>query len=481
MYKGSTKRERREFMDEYLAYSRRVEVLNRGMGGTMFLMPLAACIDQKIVPQITENDWRDYFLSVREVQELDLDKVAKAMAFKMDTKLRDAESRVGRLLADFYDKVEQLDVAHLQSLKATVERELTREANQAYKSDVKSFCRWLVSLMDNFMLFESQLVVMDPKPEPNRPRQYGEKPRCQLPPKKAVSGAPARTPAMAATSAPYARGCLKCARRSAATPGPAVQKPHVAAVAAQNKKTDKKDKVIGAAVAADDVVEARAHRTLDCDISGLKATTLLDSSADQSVLSPTFLSRLEETGNFTSPVRQMEKLPSSLEEASLYPEEEQACFPQVTSDWSKENDQAVVRAKLKDKIIECRAAGCGEDFATALWALLLRYEDVFRLSLGRDPPVDVAPLRVTLKAGAEPVRCKARRYSKEQWDFMDKHVEELQAAGLCYRNPWSKLCSAPLIVKKPEANDFRMTVGVRPVNAHTERIIASFGRCRCWR
>ncbi|RLN79208.1 hypothetical protein DYB28_011095, partial [Aphanomyces astaci] len=118
MYKGSTKRERREFMDEYLAYSRRVEVLNRGMGGTMFLMPLAACIDQKIVPrvcahdfgksfeEITENDWRDYFLSVREVQELDLDKVAKAMAFKMDTKLRDAESRVGRLLADFYDKVE---------------------------------------------------------------------------------------------------------------------------------------------------------------------------------------------------------------------------------------------------------------------------------------------------------------------------------------------------------------------------------------
>ncbi|ETV98984.1 hypothetical protein H310_08457 [Aphanomyces invadans] len=36
-YKGSTKRERREFMDEYLAYSRRVEVLNRGMGGRWLL------------------------------------------------------------------------------------------------------------------------------------------------------------------------------------------------------------------------------------------------------------------------------------------------------------------------------------------------------------------------------------------------------------------------------------------------------------
>ncbi|RQM29351.1 hypothetical protein B5M09_008053 [Aphanomyces astaci] len=351
MYKGSTKRERREFMDEYLAYSRRVEVLNRGMGGTMFLMPLAACIDQKIVPrvcahdfgksfeEITENDWRDYFLSAREVQELDLDSVAKAMAsLKMDTKIRDAESRVGRLLADFYDKLEQLDVAHLpeqepkqsvkiltaairpSQLKATVERQLTREANKAYKSDVKSFCRWLVSLMDNFMLFESQLVAMDPKPEPNRPRQYGEKPRRQLPPKKADSGAPARAPAMTATSAPYARGCLKCGSEDhkvlkcpKCQPGEAqrlldqrFKKPHVAAVAAPDKKTDKKTKFIGAAVAANDVVEARAHRTLDCDINGLKATTLLDSGADQSVLSPTFLSRLEETGNFTSPVRQLD-------------------------------------------------------------------------------------------------------------------------------------------------------------------------------
>ena len=126
MYKGSTKREQREFMDEYLAYSRCVEVLNRGMGGTMFLMPLAACIDQKIVPRvcahdfgrlfedITEDDWRDYFLTAREVQELDLESVSRAMAtLKVDTKIRDAQSRVGRLLSDFYEKLEQLDVAHL--------------------------------------------------------------------------------------------------------------------------------------------------------------------------------------------------------------------------------------------------------------------------------------------------------------------------------------------------------------------------------
>ncbi|RHY37074.1 hypothetical protein DYB25_013455 [Aphanomyces astaci] len=93
-------------------------------------MLLAAYIDPKIVPrvcahdlgksfeEITENDWCDYFLSAREVQELDLDSVAKAMAsLKVDMKFCDAESRVGRLLADFYDKLEQLDVAHLPEKK----------------------------------------------------------------------------------------------------------------------------------------------------------------------------------------------------------------------------------------------------------------------------------------------------------------------------------------------------------------------------
>ncbi|RHY15302.1 hypothetical protein DYB36_014261, partial [Aphanomyces astaci] len=58
-------------------------------------------------------------------------------------------------------------------------------------------------------------------------------------------------------------------------------------------------------VFANDVVEVRVNRTLDCDINGLKAATLLDSGAYQSVLSPTFLSRLEETGYLPSPVRQL--------------------------------------------------------------------------------------------------------------------------------------------------------------------------------
>ncbi|KAH9120292.1 hypothetical protein AeMF1_007481, partial [Aphanomyces euteiches] len=165
------------------------------------------------------------------------------------------------------------------------------------------------------------------------------------------------------------------------------------------------------------------------------------------------------------------KPPVAPEEVALNIDEELSCFPQVGVDWSVDDDRAAVRAKLKEKVGECRAAGCDDSCAIELGKLLVKYEDVFRLKLGRDPPVKVGPLRVTLKADAKPVRCKARRYLKEQREFMAKHVDELQAAGLCYRNPRSKWCSAPLIVKKPEANEFRMTVDVRPVNAQTERIL----------
>ncbi|ETW06575.1 hypothetical protein H310_02792 [Aphanomyces invadans] len=101
-------------------------------------------------------------------------------------------------------------------------------------------------------------------------------------------------------------------------------------------------------------------------------------------------------------VETMNKPTSSPEEASLYPEEERAYFPDLKSGWLMEVDQMAVRAKLAEKVRDCEVARCGDDFATNLSKLLVRYEDIFRLTLGRDPPIDVAPLVVTLKQGAEP-------------------------------------------------------------------------------
>ena len=163
------------------------------------------------------------------------------------------------------------------------------------------------------------------------------------------------------------------------------------------------------------------------------------------------------------PERNVEMTP---EEENLHPWEETVCFPDAVED-----NASLVSQKILDKVAECRLAGCSPNYAEKLQRLLTKYADVFRLKLGRDPSVKVPPLIVNVRPGAIPVRCKARRYSLEQRQFMKTHVAELVKAGLVFRNPRSRWCSPPLIVKKPEANEFRMTVDVRAVNAQTERMV----------
>ncbi|ETV95092.1 hypothetical protein H310_11375 [Aphanomyces invadans] len=443
-YKGSTKRERREFMDEYLAYSRRVERAS--------IVPRVCAHDcGKSFDDITENDWRDYILSARAVQELDLDAATKTMAsLNMDTKIRDAESRVGRLLADFYEKLEQLDVPHLpeqepkqsvkiltaaiqpHQLKSTVERQLARETNKAYKLDVHSA------------------------------KMFGEKARRFVPTKKRDRDASVKTQSTTAAASSRGNGCLKCGsdehrvfKCPKVQPGEAqllldqrFKEPHGASSAASEKRDDAKCKINGTAVDPQDALVIDCPRTVACDVNGVTALALLDSGADQSltvdrevklrltfdttegtlvlsnlkcwlaamplkdglggvIVSRDVMARLGYCPQLLSAqtrqcaecvVETMNKPTSSPEEVSLYPEEERA--------W------------------------CGDDFVTQLPMLFVRYEDVFRLTLG-----------------AEPVR----------------------GAVLSY--PHSKWCSAPLIVKKPDANDFRVTVDVRPINAQTERIL----------
>ena len=158
------------------------------------------------------------------------------------------------------------------------------------------------------------------------------------------------------------------------------------------------------------------------------------------------------------------------EETKWSDEEELVCFPTMDTHGADE-DSAKVLAVLKAKVTDALSIGMTDDGAIELWKLLHQYADCFRLHLGRDPPVDMPPLEVRLKPDAVPVRCKSRRYPAEQREFMRKHVEELRAAGMCFRNPKSAWCSPPLVVKKQEAGALRMTVDVRAVNAQTERLV----------
>ncbi|RHY95767.1 hypothetical protein DYB31_008298 [Aphanomyces astaci] len=71
-------------------------------------------------------------------------------------------------------------------------------------------------------------------------------------------------------------------------------------------------------------------------------------------------------------------------------------------------------------------------------------------TFGRDPPVKVEPLKVRLKEGAVPVKSGLRRYPPTHMTFLEKHVWELERAGLVYRNTRSRCASAPRIVPKKD-------------------------------
>ena len=173
IYKGSTRKERRVFMDSYLSYARRLTVLNQGTGRELFLMPLAACVDHAVVARIceydlgkpfeevSEDDWRAYFQSACGTIRIDMEVVAQNMkSLAMNTKFADAESRVGRLLADFHAKLEEIDMTDLPEvepkacikilvaairptgLKVLIEKELQREGHGRLKKDVVQFTHW---------------------------------------------------------------------------------------------------------------------------------------------------------------------------------------------------------------------------------------------------------------------------------------------------------------------------------------------------
>ena len=111
-------------------------------------------------------------------------------------------------------------------------------------------------------------------------------------------------------------------------------------------------------------------------------------------------------------------------------------------------------------------ASCHQDFRK----LIFDYKDIFRIKLGNDPPVDVAPMTIEFDGKEKPVKVTTENlYSPEQLDFLKKKCEELVRAGYIYRNSSSKWACAPLIVPKQGTEKFRLTIDLRPINAQTKK------------
>jgi hypothetical protein len=66
-----------------------------------------------------------------------------------------------------------------------------------------------------------------------------------------------------------------------------------------------------------------------------------------------------------------------------------------------------------------------QDGVQSLRQLVTECKDVLRLKLGADPRVNVIPLVIKLRDGAEPVRMSARMYAPPQLKFMRHKIRDL--------------------------------------------------------
>ena len=170
-------------------------------------------------------------------------------------------------------------------------------------------------------------------------------------------------------------------------------------------------------------------------------------------------------------------------ERELIMETDEDCSPVIGISSDDEIDKAL-RKMVNDAVND----GMPGHMKDPVLKLVMKHKNVWRRSLGPDPPAKVTPLVTKLKAGAEPVRCKARRYSKEQSEYLHEITCQLKEHGLIYENYNCEWASPVLVVKKPVG--YRMTVDLRAVNAlceatiwpmpHLESIVRHLSSSKYW-
>jgi hypothetical protein len=79
-----------------------------------------------------------------------------------------------------------------------------------------------------------------------------------------------------------------------------------------------------------------------------------------------------------------------------------------------EVDMADVRKACTTLIKKTKEAGISTGGLERIRAMMKRYEDVFRVRMGPDPPAKIAPMVIKTRADARPVRATQRRYSQPQ-------------------------------------------------------------------
>ncbi|CAK4421450.1 unnamed protein product, partial [Aphanomyces euteiches] len=204
-FKGSTKAERRQFMCDYLSQINALQ----SEGSRPFAMPVSACMDpsskrrialfdfNKDHHEVTEDEWIAWFNAAIEEEPLDLDVLKRRLTsvVRFDTKILDAESRIGRMLDELMRALEQdhqewvltqegkvvddvmAKAIKPDALRIVVQKQLQLQKNKALKSDVFCFVNWLRQYAAGFQMYvgldETPTPAVAPKGEAQRAGRGG--------------------------------------------------------------------------------------------------------------------------------------------------------------------------------------------------------------------------------------------------------------------------------------------------------------------
>ncbi|OWY98683.1 hypothetical protein PHMEG_00030491 [Phytophthora megakarya] len=128
-------------------------------------------------------------------------------------------------------------------------------------------------------------------------------------------------------------------------------------------------------------------------------------------------------------------------------------------------DKRQIFTRLCELVNEAIDNGFPVEKKRALFDVVTRY-DIWRLSIGNDPPSKIEPFEIRFKEGTVPIRCKPRTYAPAERDWMKGFNESLVALGWVYRNEASRWASPARPVKKPgKSRGLRQAVDFRRPNA----------------
>ncbi|RLN99817.1 hypothetical protein DYB28_009571 [Aphanomyces astaci] len=325
-------------------------------GQQIMLMPLSGCIDPLSVERIayweigkashelTEDDWRTYFLGARECNPVDMTKLCQNMSkLKMDGSIQSAESRVSKLVSDFEAILVRLSMEGFAESepKLTVDflmaaitppvvqkrvKELMKlNENRSFKKDARAFKTWLSEYMRRYGEFEPLVQAVPAPPKTVDPPKGDPKPRKQ----KVV--AVINVDKVPLTNFIPANGksvCFKCLNLdhgvfqcTMCAPGEAQLLMNRAKVVWAEARTNAKPVAVVTKVVQpnEDSAVMCAARVVCTASQAVALDASFDSGADQSVMPPSTLRMLQDAGHDLAE-----------EEEALVPMELATCFPDMT-------------------------------------------------------------------------------------------------------------------------------------------------------